>query len=63
VHALLQPHLVFSVNALLHPAPQMLVGPEFIWGRRKNRDGDAASDSRIQFSLKYDFGGTLTGGQ
>ena len=28
----------------------------------KNKNGDAASDSRIQFSVKYDFGATVVGG-
>ncbi len=53
----------FSGNLLFHPVPEMLAGPEFIWGRRKNKNGDAASDSRIQFSLKYDFGAAVLGGR
>ena len=48
-----------NVNLLYKPIPEMLVGPEFIWGRLKEKDGNAADDSRIQFSVKYDFSGQM----
>jgi outer membrane DcaP-like protein len=48
-----------SVNLLWHPLPDMFVGPEFLWGRRKNEDSNAGSDSRIQVSFHYNFGGRI----
>src|SRR4029450_871404 len=51
-----------SVNALSHPIPEMLVGPELIWGRREDKDGDSGSDTRIQVSFKYNFSATISGG-
>jgi hypothetical protein len=50
-----------NVNLLFHPTPDMYVGPEFVWGRRENRDGADGTDSRVQISFHYDFGGTLIG--
>jgi hypothetical protein len=52
----------FNVNALYHPIPEMLVGPELIWGRRENKDGESGTDTRIQISFKYNFSGTIYGG-
>jgi hypothetical protein len=37
----------------------MMVGPELVWGRLKQKDGDTASDRRFQISLKYDFSGQM----
>jgi DcaP outer membrane protein len=51
-----------SVNVLYHPLPNMLVGPELLWGERENKDGDAGDDTRIQVSFKYNFDGTIWGG-
>ena len=51
-----------SANLLYHPVPQMLIGPEFLWGRRENRNGDSEPDARVQFSVKYDFDGRVIGG-
>jgi hypothetical protein len=48
-----------NVNLLWHPVPQMFVGPEVLWGKRRNNDGDGASDTRIQVSFHYDFGGRV----
>jgi hypothetical protein len=48
-----------TVNLLYQPIPDFFVGPEFIWGRRENRDGKEHSDSRVQFSAKYKFNGTI----
>jgi hypothetical protein len=50
-----------TVNLLYQPIPEFFVGPEFIWGRRENRDGQDGTDSRIQFSAKYKFNGTIGG--
>jgi hypothetical protein len=48
-----------SVNVLFHPIRQFFVGPEFVWGRRKNKDGEDGQDSRIQLSLHFDFSATV----
>lgn len=50
-----------NVNLLFHPIRDMYVGPEFIWGRRENNDGEDGTDSRVQISFHYDFGGTILG--
>ncbi len=44
-----------SVNVLVHPAGNVLVGPEFLWGRRTNKDGAHGDDLRLQISLKGSF--------
>jgi hypothetical protein len=49
----------FNVNVLWHPVPAMFVGPEFIWGKRKNNDNKSGTDSRVQISFHYDFGGRI----
>ncbi len=51
-----------NVNLLFHPTPQMFVGPEFLWGRRKNDGGKDGTDSRVQVSFHYDFAATIFGG-
>jgi hypothetical protein len=50
-----------QVNLLFHPVPNMFVGPEFIWGRRENRDDRDGMDNRVQLSFHYDFGATIGG--
>jgi hypothetical protein len=52
-----------QVNLLFHPLDAFYVGPEFIWGRRVNKDGDAGTDRRVQLSFHYNFGGTIYGGR
>ena len=45
-----------SGNLLYYPWENVLMGGEFIWGRRENfLDGFKADDFRIQFSFKYNF--------
>ena len=45
-----------SGNLLYYPWENVLMGGEFIWGRRENfLDGFRADDFRIQFSFKYNF--------
>jgi len=47
------------VNALYHPLPFVMLGPEFQWGRRVNNSDDwQVDDYRIQFSVKCKFGHT-----
>jgi hypothetical protein len=48
-----------NANLLYHPTGNLLLGPEFIWGRRENRDGHTGDDRRLQFSLKYNFSGMI----
>jgi len=44
------------VNMLYYPAPNVMMGPEFQWGRRENNsDGYSVDDYRVQFSAKYNF--------
>jgi hypothetical protein len=50
-----------NVNLLYHPTAGMYVGPEFLWGRRENRDGGDGTDSRVQVSFHYDFAGAILG--
>jgi hypothetical protein len=43
-------------NILYHPVPSVMVGGEFIYGRRVNfSDGFNVNDYRLQFSFKYDW--------
>ena len=50
-----------SGNLLYYPWENVLMGGEFIWGRRENfLDGFKADDFRIQFSFKYNFSKTFT---
>ena len=44
------------VNILYYPVKNMLLGPEFQWGKRTNwHDGYSYNDYKIQFSVKYNF--------
>jgi hypothetical protein len=51
-----------ATAVLYHPTPNMLVGPELLWGERENKDGSDGDDTRIQVSFKYNFDGTIFGG-
>jgi outer membrane DcaP-like protein len=44
-----------SVNLLHYPAKNVMVGGEFLWGKFEENDGQTGSDSRIQFSSKFNF--------
>ncbi|MEZ0470999.1 DcaP family trimeric outer membrane transporter [Luteimonas sp. C3_2_a3] len=44
-----------SVNLLHYPTDSLLVGAEFLWGRRTDNGGASGTDSRLQVSVKYDF--------
>jgi hypothetical protein len=44
-----------SINLLYTPAPNILLGGELLWGRRENKGGADGSDTRLQFSAKYNF--------
>jgi DcaP outer membrane protein len=45
-----------SVNLLHYPAENLMVGGEFLYGRRTNNDGADGDDMRFQFTVKYNFG-------
>lgn len=50
------------VNLLYHPTEKVLFGPEIQWEKRENfTDGFESDDTRLQFSVKYNFGLTLGG--
>ena len=44
-----------SANLLYSLTKNVLLGGEYIWGKRENFDGSSASDNRIQFSTKVTF--------
>jgi len=44
-----------SANLLYAPAEHLLLGGEYAWGRRENKDGGAAGDHHLQLSLRLSF--------
>lgn len=44
-----------SANLLYLPTKNVLMGAEFLWGRRKDKDGNQGDDVRSQISIKYSF--------
>lgn len=44
-----------SGNLLWQPASRLLLGPELLWGRRTDNDGESGQDVRLQFSFKVSF--------
>jgi DcaP outer membrane protein len=49
-------------NLLYYPAPSVMVGAEFQWGRRENfSDGFQSDGAKVQFSFKYNFSWKLGG--
>jgi hypothetical protein len=46
----------FSANILHTPVENILIGAELLWGKREDFNGNSGNDSRIQFTLKYNFG-------
>jgi hypothetical protein len=45
-----------SVNLLHYPGDNLMIGGEFLYGRRTNNDGADGDDIRFQFTVKYNFG-------
>jgi hypothetical protein len=43
------------INLLWRPVKNVMMGGEFQWGQRKDKDGQTGSDSRVQFSVQYKF--------
>ena len=48
-----------SVNLLHYPGENLMLGGEFLYGRRTNNDGTDGDDMRFQFTVKYNFGTKL----
>lgn len=61
-----------SVNVLYSPVDNLVLGPEFQWGKRQNNDfagdpvfdlpaakGNSGEDFKIQFSVRYSFNNTF----
>ena len=48
-----------SANLLHYPAENLMIGGEFLYGRRTNNDGADGDAMRFQFTVKYNFGITL----
>jgi hypothetical protein len=48
-----------SVNLLYYPVENVMVGGEYLWGDRENKNGDSNDNNRVQFSVKFNFGTTL----
>ena len=44
-----------SINLLYTPIRNVLLGGEFLYGRRVDKDGAQGHDTRLQFSVRYDF--------
>ncbi len=44
-----------SINLLYAPSKPIMMGVEYLWGKRTDNDGDTGDDNRIQFSMKYSF--------
>jgi hypothetical protein len=48
-----------SVNLLYYPVENVMVGGEFLWGEREDNNGETNDNTRVQFSVKFNFGTTL----
>ena len=44
-----------SVNLLWRPDPHIMMGAEYLWGQREDKDSATGDDNRVQFSFKYSF--------
>jgi hypothetical protein len=44
-----------SANLLYLPTKTVLMGAEFLWGRRTDKDWNQGNDVRSQISIKYSF--------
>ena len=44
-----------SVNLLYSPSDKIMMGGEFLWGTREDKDGEEGEDYRLQVSFKYAF--------
>ena len=44
-----------NLNVLYYPWKNVLTGLEFVWGELEQKDGQSATDYRLQFSTKVTF--------
>ena len=44
-----------NLNVLYYPWKNVLTGLEFVWGELEQKDGQSATDYRLQFSTKVAF--------
>ena len=44
-----------SANLLWYPAKNVITGGELLWGKHEQKNGDSASDTRVQFSAQFKF--------
>jgi hypothetical protein len=44
-----------SVNLLYYPVKNVMTGVELLRGERENKNGNSGTDTRVQFSAKYNF--------
>jgi hypothetical protein len=44
-----------STNLIYIPTKDFTVGVEYLWGKRKNKDGSSGSATQLQFSARYSF--------
>ena len=49
-----------SINLLYTPTAKILIGGEMLWGKRTDFGGQHGDDVRFQFTVKYDFGASIT---
>jgi len=47
--------LRFSSNLLWSPTPRIDLGAEYLWGNRKNENGDNDDATQIQLAARYRF--------
>jgi hypothetical protein len=48
-----------SANVLYYPADNLMMGAEVLWGDRTDNGGASGDATRVQFSIKYNFGTKL----
>jgi hypothetical protein len=48
-----------SVNLLYYPVENILVGGELLWGDLEYKDGSTQDDTRLQFTVKYNWAKTF----
>lgn len=44
-----------STNILYTPAKNVMWGAEFLWGKKEQKDGESATDTRVQFTGQFKF--------
>jgi hypothetical protein len=44
-----------SMNLMYNPTQNIQGGVEFLWGKRKNKDGSKGTASQLQFAMRYIF--------